>query len=211
MLIRHRQRGFSLIELMIGLTLVAMLLTFGMPSFTVWLQNTRIRSAAEALQSGLQLARAEAVRRNTSTVFTLTNSAPITANVNSVTPSSTGNNWFLRVFQSGGAYSSADFVQAAPVAGSGALVTLQRANGGGYSAVDSLIFDGLGQVAAVSNGGALVTSHTEIKADISSANGACQHAATPGEMRCLQLTVMRGGQVRMCDPKVIDSADSRKC
>ncbi|HEY9379822.1 MAG TPA: GspH/FimT family pseudopilin, partial [Burkholderiales bacterium] len=110
MLIRHHQRGFSLIELMIGLTLVAMLLTFGMPSFTVWLQNTRIRSAAEALQSGLQLARAEAVRRNTSTVFTLTNSAPITANVNSVTPSSTGNNWFLRVFQSGGAYSSADFV-----------------------------------------------------------------------------------------------------
>ncbi len=62
-------RGFTLIELMIGLTIVAMILAIGVPSFGVWIQNTKIRNAADAMANGLQLARAEAVRRNTAVLF----------------------------------------------------------------------------------------------------------------------------------------------
>ncbi len=57
-------RGFTLIELMIGLAIVAIVLAMGMPSYAVWIQNAKLRSAAEAIQSGLQLARSEAVSRN---------------------------------------------------------------------------------------------------------------------------------------------------
>lgn len=58
------QHGFTLIELMIAIAVLAILLTVGVPSFNAWILNTRIRTTAEAMQNGLQLARAEAVRRN---------------------------------------------------------------------------------------------------------------------------------------------------
>lgn len=61
--------GFTLVELLIGLCITAMILAVGVPSFGVWIQNTRIRNAADAIASGLQLARAEAVRRNKAVTF----------------------------------------------------------------------------------------------------------------------------------------------
>jgi type IV fimbrial biogenesis protein FimT len=63
--------GVTLIELMIGLAIVALILTLGLPSISTWIQNSQLRSAAESVQSGLQLARAEAVRRNTLVGFNL--------------------------------------------------------------------------------------------------------------------------------------------
>lgn len=63
--------GFSLIELLIGVVIMAILLGLAMPSFQTWLQNTQIRNAAESIQNGLQRARAEAVGRNTNVEFVL--------------------------------------------------------------------------------------------------------------------------------------------
>jgi type IV fimbrial biogenesis protein FimT len=63
MLNRH-SNGVTLIELMIGLTIISCLLLVGMPSFTIWIQDLQIRGAAESIQSGLLLARSEAIRRN---------------------------------------------------------------------------------------------------------------------------------------------------
>jgi type IV fimbrial biogenesis protein FimT len=63
--------GFTLIELMIGITILAIVMAMGMPSYSVWIQNMRLRNAAESILNGLQLARAEAVRRNTSVQFIL--------------------------------------------------------------------------------------------------------------------------------------------
>lgn len=60
------QRGFSLIELGIGLLLISIITVLAAPAFNVWVQNARIRNAAEGILNGLQLARAEAVRRNAS-------------------------------------------------------------------------------------------------------------------------------------------------
>jgi len=59
-----RQQGFTLVELMIAVAVLGILLSVGVPSFKAWLLNTKIRTTAEAMQNGLQLARAEAVRRN---------------------------------------------------------------------------------------------------------------------------------------------------
>lgn len=60
----QRNRGFSLIELMVVIAILGLLLAIGIPSFATWLRNVQIRNAAESLQSGLQFARTEALRRN---------------------------------------------------------------------------------------------------------------------------------------------------
>jgi type IV fimbrial biogenesis protein FimT len=63
---RHRlQQGFNIIELVIVVGLLAVLLSFAMPSISDMITNGRIRTAAEGVLNGIQLARAEAVRRNT--------------------------------------------------------------------------------------------------------------------------------------------------
>ena len=62
-------RGFTIIELMVGLALLAILLVLALPSFTQMAQNMRLRAHAESLSNGLQLARSEALRRNLSTVI----------------------------------------------------------------------------------------------------------------------------------------------
>lgn len=70
--ILRRQRGVSLIEIMIGLVIAAILFTIGAPSFSELILNIQIRTAAESILNGIQLTRAEAVRRNQNVQFSLT-------------------------------------------------------------------------------------------------------------------------------------------
>jgi type IV fimbrial biogenesis protein FimT len=69
--LKQKPSGFSLIELMIGIVVLAIAMAVGMPSYSQWIQNTHIRNAAESIQHGMQRARAEAVARNTNTTFVL--------------------------------------------------------------------------------------------------------------------------------------------
>jgi len=66
---RTLQRGFTLIELVIAIVLVAILVTLAVPSFQIMLANAQIRTATQALYDGLQLARVEAIRRNERLLF----------------------------------------------------------------------------------------------------------------------------------------------
>lgn len=65
------QAGFTLVELMISIALLGIVLMLAMPAYREFVQNNYIRVAAESIQSGLQLARAEAVTRNTQVQFVL--------------------------------------------------------------------------------------------------------------------------------------------
>jgi type IV fimbrial biogenesis protein FimT len=58
------QRGFTLVELMITLTLIAVLLVLALPSFSSSRLNTVLRTSANNLLAGTHLARAEAIKRN---------------------------------------------------------------------------------------------------------------------------------------------------
>ncbi len=55
--------GFSLIELMVVVAMVAILGALAAPSFTQLLRNNRLAAASSALQVSLSLARSEAVKR----------------------------------------------------------------------------------------------------------------------------------------------------
>lgn len=70
-MLRARQRGVTLIELVVTLSVVAILATLAIPSFRSLILNRQISASAESILNGLQLARAEAVRRNTQVQFVL--------------------------------------------------------------------------------------------------------------------------------------------
>ena len=67
----RKSSGFSLIELMVGIVVMAILVALAMPSFQIMLRNSEVRAAAESITNGLQRARAEAVARNTNVQFVL--------------------------------------------------------------------------------------------------------------------------------------------
>lgn len=57
------QRGFTLMELMIAVTLLAIVTTLALPSFTQFIQNNRLSGQTNEMITALQLARSEAVMR----------------------------------------------------------------------------------------------------------------------------------------------------
>jgi type IV fimbrial biogenesis protein FimT len=64
-------RGFTLVELMIGLAMIAILMLLALPSYNEFMGNSRIRNTADSLVNGLRQAQVEAVRRNRSIEFIL--------------------------------------------------------------------------------------------------------------------------------------------
>jgi type IV fimbrial biogenesis protein FimT len=58
------RRGFTLIELMVGLTILGILMAIGVPAMNNWVSMHKARSAHEFYAEGLSTARREAVRHN---------------------------------------------------------------------------------------------------------------------------------------------------
>jgi type IV fimbrial biogenesis protein FimT len=75
MLSVHRTRGVTLIELMAVLAILSILMLLGIPYYKQVAENSQTRNAAESIQNGLRMARAEAVRRNTRVRLHLTSQA----------------------------------------------------------------------------------------------------------------------------------------
>jgi type IV fimbrial biogenesis protein FimT len=179
--------GFTLIELMVTIAILGLLLISAAPSYTQWVANTKVRTTAEAIQNGLMLAKAEAVRTNSKVQFVLTNGDPIAANVNSITAATAGKSWMVRTFRAGGTYSASDFIQGRSSAEGSSNVTVAAAQ-------DSFVFTGIGSVSPV-----LTSSMVNI--DVSS----------PAASRRLRVTVSRGGAIRMCDRELSIANSTMGC
>ena len=202
-MLKRLQAGVSLIELMVGLTIVAFLLFLGVPEFANFLQNTQIRNAAETTLAGLTLAKAEAVRRNAPVRFQLvsdlTSGCAISAGA---LADSASLSWIVSLDDPAGAC-NADPGDTAP-----RIVQKKSAREGSQNvrvatdASPALTFNGLGRVGT----GAMR------RLDFKSASGVCVHVDdVNGKMRCLAVMVTSGGAIKMCDPKVGDAADPRHC
>ncbi|MFL1528163.1 GspH/FimT family pseudopilin [Pseudomonas sp. O230] len=64
-----RQQGFSLIELLMGLTIVGIVLHLVSPAFAALTESNHREVAAESLVSGIRSARSEAITRNQTVVI----------------------------------------------------------------------------------------------------------------------------------------------
>ena len=198
--------GFTLIELMIALAVIGIVMAIGLPNISVWIQNTQLKTAAEGIVSGLQLARSEALRRNVSVRFQLVDTVG-----NGCALSATGASWVVSLADPSGACGAAASDVAAPFivqkksgAEGSPNATMVGVGGGGTTAT----FNGLGRLAGVGN-----LTQINISNPI---GGACKTPAGSEPMRCLGILIGNGGQVRMCDPSVPDAVppatdDPRSC
>lgn len=69
------QRGLTLIELMVALSIAAMLAMAAAPSFSDYLANSRLRENGNALYSQTLFAQSEAIKRNTVVRMTVTSTS----------------------------------------------------------------------------------------------------------------------------------------
>jgi type IV fimbrial biogenesis protein FimT len=193
MLRPSRSGGFSMIELLITITVLGIVLALGLPNVSAWLQNTQIRNSAEAMSAGLQLARAEALRRNRQVHFYIVDSLDA-----SCSQATAGGNWVVSLVDPSGKCDVAPNDTVDP------FIIQKRSgqegtpNAAVTASASNIIFNGLGN--ATGNLQLSVSNPT---------GGACQSAAGP--MRCLQVNVNSSGSVRMCDPAVTDATDPRRC
>jgi type IV fimbrial biogenesis protein FimT len=207
-----RSRGFTIIELMLGLALFAIVLTLAFPSFRTMLQNAKLRSTAESILGGLQTARTEALKQNPApgqaVEFLLMPEDPDPANVAAFTANTAGPMWAVRVDQGAGAYTFVEGRTGLEGSGQTDPATLHVQVAATYpGGVNSIRFDGMGRAAnlGVANATFLVSNP---------AGGACKTTAGSEPMRCLRIVVTPGGRVRMCDPSVDAVAnpnDTRAC
>jgi len=195
MLMRHhpRVRGFSIIELLITVTVLGLVLMLGLPNLSAWLQNTQIRNSAEAAVSGLQYARTEALRRNRQVRFNVVDTLDATCNM-----IATGGSWVISMADPTGK------CDAVPTDTADPFILQKRSGEEGTQSVavsasaSSVFFNGLGSASA------------PIQFTVTNpSGGTCQSVG--GTMRCLQINVSASGSVRMCDPAVTDATDPRKC
>jgi type IV fimbrial biogenesis protein FimT len=208
MLTLKLSRGLTLIELMVGLSIMAFLLLAGAPSLSTWIRNAQIRSAAESIMTGLHHARSEAVKRNSSTRFQLTSTLD-----NTCTVSSSGQNWVINMGSGttpAGSCANKPSNTAPPlivqksVATNSSGITIAASPGSVVS------FNGLGQQTSST---APDTAIGTLTIDVSSSSGSClstNSAGTTGTYRCLRILVSPAGQARMCDPAMGITSNSNQ-
>lgn len=174
-MLKHGTSGFTLIELMIGIAILAVLISVALPEFSTWIQNTKIRTAAESVQTGLQLARAEAVRRNTNVQFAFT----------------TGSGWSISVASTG------EVVQSrAEEEGNTAGITVTRSPG----TATRVTFNSLGRVTTNADASAALT---QVVIDTPSLAAAKSrelrlNITTGGSIRMCDPNVTDSGDPRKC-------------
>jgi type IV fimbrial biogenesis protein FimT len=187
---RRRARGFTITELMIGLTLIGILLALGVPAFSSYLQNSKLAASARSFVNGVQTARAEAIRLNVPVEFILTDTTIANA-VATGASSATGRTWVVRANDPASGPQQVDAKAAQE--GTGGADAVQVTGD-----VASLTFNGLGATTL----GARATFN------FTSAIGvAC---APAGPARCMRVVVSPNGRAVLCDPAAA-VGDSRAC
>ena len=180
-----KTRGLTLIEMIIGIAILSVLMALAIPNFSAWIENMKIRGTAETLLSGLQLARAEALKDNETVSFSL-NDAPETCDEGNDAP----RHWIVNrgITCSMDAASLVSVFNGKPT-GDKTLIDTTSTH---------FVFNGLGrQTKPGSN------AHIDIKG-----SGKC--VSDGGTARCLRIAISTGGGIRLCDP-ALPTTDAQAC
>ena len=137
-----RVRGFTIIELMVALVVVAILAVVAAPGFGEYFAAQRVKGAAEELLTDMQFARMESVQKNAQVTFAMSASGyTITRGGNTVKSVSLGSGTTV----SGGSTLQAVFdpVRAMATISNGPSVTIAN---GGTSRTLRVDINGMGRV-----------------------------------------------------------------
>jgi type IV fimbrial biogenesis protein FimT len=192
---RRSQAGITLIEVLIAVAIVGLLLAFAAPSATVWIQNTQLRNSAESILNGIQRARLEALKRNTNVSFQLTD-ANSTA-------------WRVCLYDL-----ATDDCQAA-----GTNIVSKPASEGSENArigIENPLTDPTTVLNAGDGLPAAVTfdsfGRIYSKAPTSIARVDVRNPTLSAtDERRLEILIAKGGQIRMCDPKLAQATNPQGC
>jgi type IV fimbrial biogenesis protein FimT len=190
---RRRPAGFTLVELLVTLALLALLLAAAVPGFGAWMANASVRTTAEELQNALRLAQAEAVRRNRQVALVLTNAPPALF----AAPAANGQNWYVR---------------ALPIVANEAVDDRFFVTGGTFASARQVAITAPALICFNSLGRLAVNNATGLGANCVLPAGGGQFDITiahAGANRNLRVQVFAGGRLRLCDPdpaKVLPAA-----
>ena len=180
---RDRARGTTLVELVVTLAVMVILIGTGVPSLANWIRIAGVRTTAEAISSGLQLARTEAIRRNRPIEFRLTGLPKGGWRVGCAVVVDTGT---AGVEDPGDCLASI-MARSSTDMGSTADVSTRAGS--------IATFSPLGRVTANRDGSAVLTQIDVTDNDVPTS-----------ERRALRLNIAPGGDIRLCDPAVASSS-----
>lgn len=195
-----RQRGLTLLELMIGLVIIALLLMMGIPAFGLWIQNTQNRGAAESLLNGLQQTRMESVRRNKQVRFEITDTTGKVAWKFGCVTVTTDCPAIIQEYAAneGNGRSRIGVSRTAiPLPTPATQFDTIIAPGTNIQAGVGVTFDGIGRVPGA-NAGLDIT-----RIDVTTESN--------GRGKRYVVMIAPGGQIRMCDPSLAFSANPQGC
>lgn len=190
------ERGFSLVELLVAVSVLVILTALAVPNFTTWIRNARVRTVAETLQSGVRLAQAEAQRRAHTVVFFRTASKDCTANS---TADADGLHWQIRSVPN--PLLTADAAEAiqcgvlTDVSAGVSLTSQVTVGAADATPLAALCFGGDGRQTSMEDPTAIGANCTAGTARFDMAP-----TATGADNRALRLDVSLAGAVRLCDP-----------
>lgn len=186
----RRHRGMSFVELVVVLAILAVILAIALPSFTTLMANQRIRTSAESLRAGLQLARIEALKRGRGVTFSMPtlDSSWIVGCEIPVADDNDGDGLPDCPVQ-------IQYSTSAVEGGISAItITLDAGNG-------LVTFSPIGLVRQANQDGSVPFTQIDVTVPNVSATG----------LKPLRILLPAGGLSRVCDPSVTTAGDTRKC
>ena len=204
----RRDRGFTLIELMVALAVAGLLLMGAIPLVREWMMNMQVRNAAMSIAGGLEKARAEAVRRNRDVTFSLVSTSPAGLS-NDCTLSSRSASWIISLEDPAGGCGG-DLLTGDTSAAVKPRLLARHAQGDGSPDVIVGVYDAS---CASATGETQVVFNSFGRAATSPAPMRCIVVRHPGSDTTHTLRVMlgTGGSVRTCDPAITERDDPRTC
>jgi type IV fimbrial biogenesis protein FimT len=182
---RRGQRGFSLIELVISVTIVALLLLVAVPALQSWVSDARVRTAAESFQNAVRLAQAEAVKRSRTAVVMLTDGTPSI----DAKPAQNGTRWVVRLLERSttDTEESSLFVRGGGEASSGDVTVSGQA---------LVCFNAFGQQTTLSSSATGLGTACSAPDD---SEDTTDFSFSRSGSRTLKVLISLGGKVRLCD------------
>lgn len=177
--------GFTLVEMMVIVVIIAIGTMLGIPSYRAWVQNTQIYNAASSAEAGLQKAKAEAVKRNANVEFVLGSNPPWLIQLPGNTlpcpiPANTTPSTLLECATTEGEKNAT--ATATP------------------STSTTVTFNSLGGIEATNFNGQSPLTQIDFNS-----------SALPTTSHKLRVTIGLGGITRMCDPNLATGSSPRAC